>query len=266
MILVYVVFLFSSCKQNTIKTEEKNYINKYYLSKDTSKGALSVDLEIEFPIEYSNKEVLKSIQQSIITQLFGKEYVNKHKDSIVISFANELHKEYIDNNAPLLVHLDSGSVYSFNNEYSVEGFSLLSDEHIFTYGIDRIVYMGGAHSLETRNYYNFDLKTGKIITEDDLFLPNYKSALSEIIKLRIIEESDVINNMDELNESVFWTDSIVPNGNFYITDESLNYVFNPYEIAPFAYGDTEVNIPFSYLKKLLKDNSLINYLIKEESK
>ena len=263
---VLMTLSFSSCTQKTIKTEEKDFIKKFYLSEDTAKGALSVDLEIELPVSFQNKAVLDSIRSTIIAHLFGKEFINHQNDSILIHFASELSQEYIDNNAPLLNHLDSGSVYSFNNEHSVEGFALLTDENIFTYGIDRNVYMGGAHNLETRNYYNFNLKTGKVIREEDIFTTNYTSELTKIIKQRIVEESDDINSLYELDESVFWTDSIKPNGNFYITDESINYVFNPYEIAPYAYGDTEVSLPFSYIKKLLKPNSVIDYLVNKQVK
>ena len=64
----------------------------------------------------------------------------------------------------------------------------------------------------------------------------------------------------------YWTDSIKPNGNFYITDESINYVFNPYEIAPYYMGQTEVTIPFSRIKDLLKPNSIIGYLVEKQAK
>jgi len=132
--------------------------------------------------------------------------------------------------------------------------------------------MGGAHGLETRNYYNFDLKTGKTITENDLFKPNYKAELSELIKKRIVEESKEVKEAKDtepilsLEDTDFWADSIKPNGNFYITDESINYVFNPYEIAPYYIGQTEVTIPFNRLKNILKPNSIIAYLVEKQAK
>lgn len=261
VVLILASFFLYSCTQNTIKTDGKEFIKKIYLSKDTSQGALSVDIEVEIPTGFSSKAVLDSVRATIIANLFGKEYVKVANDSIVMLFALELEKDYKANNAPLLSQLDSSSVYSFDNEHNVEGFSLLTDKHIYSYGIDRSIYMGGAHGLETRNYFNFDLKTGKVITEKDLFVDKYEQKLSDLIKRRIVEESDEINSIEDLEESIFWTDSIKPNGNFYITDESINYVFNPYEIAPFAYGSTEVTLPYSYLKGLLKPNSVIDYLV-----
>jgi len=264
--------LFFSCTQKTIKTEEKDFVKKYFLSNDTAKGALSVDIEVEIPVAFADKEVLKSIRTTIITNLFGEEYVLHSNDSLVLLFTRDLLSEYKENNESLLSELDSTNRYSFDNEHVVSGFSLLNDKKIYVYGIDRYVYMGGAHGLETRNYYNFDLKTGKALTEKDLFKSNYESELSEIIKKRIVEESTEMKETKEtepilsLEDTDFWADSIKPNGNFYITDESINYVFNPYEIAPYYMGQTEVTIPFNRLKNLLKPNSLINYLVDKQAK
>ena len=262
-------FLFFSCIHRTIKTEEKDFSKRYYLTKDTAKGSLNVEIEVEIPVAYSDKKVLDSIRATVISNVFGETYVSHTYDSIVQLFTADLNADYIDNNLQLVNQLDSGSAYSFNNEHIVSGFSLLSDKNIYAYGIKRYVYMGGAHDLETSNYLNFNLKTGKLITEKDLFIDNYKSALSELIKKRIVEESKETAEKDpilNLENTAYWTDKIIPNGNFYITDESINYVFNPFEIAPESLGETEVTLPFERLKGLLKPNNLITYLIEKHAK
>ena len=264
--------IFFSCTQKTIKTKENDFIKKYYLSKDTTKGALSIDIEVEIPVAFVDKDILKLIRNSIVTNLFGEEYLLHSNDSLVQIFTKDLVSDYKENNEPLLNEKDSASKYSFDNEHVLSGFSLLSDKKIYVYGIERYMYMGGAHGLETRNYYNFDLKTGKTITEKDLYKPNFESELSELIKKRIVEESKENKDSKDaepilsLEDTDFWTDSIKPNGNFYITDESINYVFNPYEIAPYYIGQTEVTIPFNRLKSLLRPNSIIAYLVEKQAK
>jgi hypothetical protein len=127
--------------------------------------------------------------------------------------------------------------------------------------------MGGAHGLSTSNYLNFNIKNGKKITESDLFSDNYVTKLSELIKVRIVEQSfeDKSNEpILSLNDTDFWVDAIKPNGNFYITDESINYVYNPYEIAPYYMGQTEVVLPFYRLIDILKPNNVISYLIEKD--
>jgi len=272
LLSILAPFLFFSCTQKTIKTEEKDFVKKYYLSNDTTKGALSVDIEVEIPLAFGNKDVLKSIRGNIITNLFGKEYIAHSNDSLVLLFAKNLLADYKENNEPLLSVMDTANRYSFNNEHVVSGFSLLSDKKIYVYGIERYIYMGGAHGLETRNYYNYDLKTGNLITEKDLFKPDFQAELSEIIKKRIVEDSKEVKEEKDtepilsLEDTDFWADAIKPNGNFYITDESINYVFNPYEIAPYYIGQTEVSIPFSRLKNILKPTCIITYLVEKQAK
>lgn len=272
LLSILTTTIFFSCTQKTIKTDEKDFVKKFYLSNDTSKGTLSIDIEVEIPVNFANKEVLKSIRANLITNLFGEDYISHSNDSLVQLFSSELVTEYKENNEPLLEELDSTNKYSFNNEHTLSGFSLLSDKKIYVYGIERYVDMGGAHGLETRNYYNFDLKTGDLISEKDLFKENYISELAELIKKRIVEESKEVKDSKEtepilsLEDTDFWTDSIKPNGNFYITDEGINYVFNPYEIAPYYMGETEVTLPYARLKNILKPNSIIAYLVKKQAK
>ncbi|MFA6582059.1 MAG: RsiV family protein [Paludibacter sp.] len=272
-VCILIPVLFFSCTQKTVKTEEKDLTQKFYLVSDTSKGSLSVDIHVELPVDFKNKAVLDSVRNIIISNLFGKEFISQSNDSVVQLYIKMLHTDYKDNNEALVNQLDTASSYSFNNEHTLEGFGLISDKHIYSYGIDRYIYMGGAHGLNTRNYFNFDLKTGKLISEKDLFVANYESALSELIKKRIFEDSKEEQAKEPNTESIlslddtdFWTDSIKPNGNFYITDESINYIFNPYEIAPYYMGITEVSLPYDRLEDLLKPNSLIAYLVKKQDK
>lgn len=268
---VLAILIFNSCKQKTIKTEEKDYNKRCYLTNDTSKGALNMDIHVEIPVDFADKMVLDSIRAKLISNLFGDEFIHHSNDSLLLLFTNSLQADYKENNAPLINSLDSTSTYSFNNEHTLEGFSLLNDKRIYSYGIDRYVFMGGAHGLNNRNYFNFNLANGKLITEKDLFVSNYKVLISDLIKKLIIEESRNEKGKDadpilNLEDTDFWVEAIKPNGNFYITDESINYVFNPYEIAPYYMGQTEVTIPFQRLKSILKPNSIIQYLVDKKSK
>lgn len=262
------ILSFVSCKQKTIKTIEKNHVERYFLSSDTTKGAMNIDINVEIPVGYDNEVILDSIRKEIFINLFGNEYVKVDFDSVVQKFTADIINEYKLNNEPILHELDSNSLYSFNNEHTLEGFSLLNDERIYSYGINRYIFMGGAHGLSNLTYLIFDLKTGKRITEKDIFKDNYIKVISELIKVRIVEQSKEDENLQPINnldDTDFWVDAIKPNGNFYITDESINYVFNPYEIAPYYMGQTEVVIPFDRLKDLFRPNSAISYLVNKEA-
>lgn len=271
IISILSLLTFNSCTQKSVKTEEKNFTKRYFIASDTTKGSLNIDIHVEIPVAYAEKNILDSIRATVIKNLFGEKFVSHSNDSIIKLFINAIESDYKANNEPLLNELDTASSYSFNNDHNIEGFSLLNDKYIYSYGIDRYVYMGGAHGLSNRTYFNFNLKTGKVITEKDLFTDNSRAALSGLIKMRIVEESKETYEagtppIRNLEDTDFWTDSIKPNGNFYITDESINYVFNPYEIAPYYIGQTEVSLAFDRIKKFLKPNNPIAYLVEKQSK
>ncbi|MDO9153509.1 MAG: RsiV family protein [Paludibacter sp.] len=264
---VLIVVLFNSCKQKTITVAENSYEKKYFLTSDTTKGSINIKIDVEIPDVFMTDSVLKSIRSAIISDLFGSNYDAVPTDSLAHKFTNELIRDYKLNNEPMLEKMDSKGIYSFDNEHILEGFSLLSDKNIFSYGISRYVFMGGAHGLNTRNYLNFDLKTGKKIAESDIFVPGFEKNLIELIKTRIVEQSKEdpeIAPIINLEDTDFWVDAIKPNGNFYITDESINYVFNPYEIAPFYIGQSEVILSYNRLAELLKKGSVISYLFEKK--
>ncbi|MBP1676228.1 MAG: hypothetical protein H6Q20_787 [Bacteroidetes bacterium] len=263
-IIAILAIAFSSCKQKTIRTIEKSLEQSFSLTSDTTKGSFRVNINVEIPVCYDDHAVLDSIRNSIISNLFGAEYVKFGNDSIVKVFVKDLITDYRITNISLLNQMDSSTIYSFDYEHTLEGFSLLSDEVIYSYGINRYVFMGGAHGLNNVYYFVFNLKNGKKITENDLYITGYESKLSELIKQRIVEQSKEDTNVApilNLEDTDYWIDAIKPNGNFYVTDESINYVFNPYEIAPYYIGQTEVVIPFNRLKGLLKADNILAYLI-----
>ena len=188
-LIITVIIVLSSCKQKTIKTIEKDFTQRSYLTSDTTKGSINVDISVEMPVCLDNESILDSIRTKIIIDLFGDNYVKIPVDSVVKKFASDLITEYKLNNEPLLEQLDSSSLYTFNNEHNLEGFSLLNDGKIYSYGINRYVFMGGAHGLSTANYLNFNMINGSRISESDLFVDNYIPKLSELLKIRIVEQS-----------------------------------------------------------------------------
>ncbi|NJK82479.1 MAG: DUF3298 domain-containing protein [Saprospiraceae bacterium] len=46
------------------------------------------------------------------------------------------------------------------------------------------------------------------------------------------------------------------NDNFALTSEGVAFMFNPYEIAPYAMGQQQFTIPYTALQAIAKPNSL----------
>ena len=262
-------FFLRKTPSEIIITKEQSVDENFYLTKDTTLGFLRLEMHVELPVEYKNNEILTGIKNKLCTFMFGEKYAVHPTDSVVFAFAEVLKKEYRQNNLDLVSQLDNESFYSFNNEHVLDGFSLLSDKNIYSYGVSRYVYMGGAHGLSTLNYFNFDLRDGHQIVEADIFKDGYQAQLSEIIKQKIVEDSyqdEEIPDIVKLEDTDFYIDSIKANGNFFVNEESINFVYNTYEIGPFYMGITEVNLPFERIRHLMKPGNPLEYLYIKPSK
>ena len=269
VISIITILYFQPKTPETVITKDFSLIDKQFLSNDTSLGALTIDINIELPVTYQDEKMLNEIRTIICNELFGNFKMMHPDDSVLYYFAKELKSEYIENNLDFAEKITEDSRMAFNSNFILEGFSLLNDEHIFSYGISRFVDFGGTHPAKTRYFFNFNLTNGTIIQENDLFIDGYQEELTEIIKEKIIEDSHInqdIPSIDSFEDTEYILEAIIPNGNFYINDEAICYVYNPYEIAPINYiGETEVVLPYKLIKHLMKEVSPVSYLLSTQN-
>lgn len=264
-VIVVAILLLKPKQIISVETDHQAWSERYFLTADTTRGALTIEINIDRPIAYPDAEILNKIKTQVYTQLFGVLSNQVEADSMLVAFVKELKSEYVNNNAEFVDKLSKDNRLVFDNSFILEGFALLNDKHIFSYGITREVDLGGNHPAKTRSYYNFNLVDGSQISEKDIFVEGYEKELTSIIRLKLIADSHVVDEIPEIDsfeDSEFIVEAIRPNGNFYLNDEAICYVFNPFEIAPIYYSaDTEVVLPYSLIKHLMKENNPISYLV-----
>ena len=67
-----------------------------------------------------------------------------------------------------------------------------------------------------------------------------------------------VESLEELEDQGFGPiDEIKPTENFVIYADSMEFLYNIYEIAPYAYGAISVVIPYETLRPLLNTDYLI---------
>jgi hypothetical protein len=115
-------------------------------------------------------------------------------------------------------------------------------------------YEGGAHGINQLITLNFETKTGRQLTLADIFATGYEQPLKNIL-LKALKEKTGCTTMSALREKGYlYSMDIFPSENFILGDETITFVYNPYEIAPYAMGSTELIIPYSDVDKLLKNS------------
>ncbi len=116
---------------------------------------------------------------------------------------------------------------------------------------------GAAHGMPISEYYQFDIKTGKLYALKDLFVKNsrYIETLDAILFESIQKSYDSGNTM-VFPESF---KGLTEDTNFIIAKDALIIYFYPYDIAAYAAGFQEFSIPYEDLMSIIDvDGSLWN--------
>ncbi|GAB6182008.1 hypothetical protein JCM14036_33270 [Desulfotomaculum defluvii] len=115
-------------------------------------------------------------------------------------------------------------------------------------------YTGGAHGSNYRQFFNIDVKNGKLITLKELFKDNvdYKQIINPEVAKQIKASEESGERFFFQGDLAFKT--ISDTQPFYIKGDYLVVCFDQYEIAPYASGFPEFEIPLSQLKPYMDDN------------
>ncbi len=121
-------------------------------------------------------------------------------------------------------------------------------------------YTGGAHPNHNTTFFCVDVKNKKRLGLDDVLIMD--SAKIAPIFEKVLRKERKIASSDKLN-SILFENYILPNDNFYFNKIGIVFFYNPYEIAPYVYGDTELFIPYTTLAPYLKPSFKERLKIKE---
>jgi len=121
------------------------------------------------------------------------------------------------------------------------------------------VYQGGAHGLTTARYASFDPATGRRLGLSDLLTPEGEARLVEIgeRELRKVREIPPEQSLEEAGFT-FEGNKFALSQEIAVLRDGLVLHYNPYEIAPYALGPTEIVIPRSELAPIAKPGGPLN--------
>jgi len=118
-------------------------------------------------------------------------------------------------------------------------------------------YSGGAHPNTVITYINYNPKTNQTITLDSLIAKEQQPKLLAIAE-GIFRKDEKLSATAPLTDGYFFEDGkFALAQNFYVNKNGLVFVYNPYEIKPYAAGITTLTIPFTALKEIAKPNTIL---------
>lgn len=151
---------------------------------------------------------------------------------------------------------DSGMSYSENQGYAVER----NDGRILSFSDSFDNFEGGAHGSYMEYGLNFDAETGAVLTIEDI--AQDKAAFQEICVQEMLRQCEDLKAQgmlfdDEILESVGGLQGIMESKmegeEWYFTEEGIRFISNIYEIAPYAAGNFQFDIPYEMINDVLKE-------------
>ncbi|WP_322998273.1 RsiV family protein [Castellaniella sp.] len=111
---------------------------------------------------------------------------------------------------------------------------------------------GMAHGMSGSQFLNWDNQAEKALTIDNLLAPGARPAFDEVLKKAhdrwLQEHRGDIQSTD--NFARMWP--FVSSDNVGLTDQGIVVKYQPYEIAPYAWGQPELLIPYPQLQGILR--------------
>lgn len=144
--------------------------------------------------------------------------------------------------------------YPEERPWSVEinGEVVFQNERFVSVNLAAYDYMGGVHPNSAQRNICLNVESGNLLSLDEII-----NDYDKLVQLgeKAFREAVELEPDDDLSAAGynFPDNTFTLNENFMLTKEGINFHFNPYEIAPYVLGHTDVDISYEELEGILKD-------------
>ena len=247
--------------ENNVRFDSLFVEKTYHLLDVETNPTCSLQIKFVYPTDYTNKEILRLVQQQFISGFLGDEYINLITKDAAEHYANNFIKKYKAEEENFKIELENHghdtmeSWYTYNEK--VNNQIVYNRNDLLSFVVYKDCYYGGAHG--SHQYINraVDLKTGRQITENDIFVDEYPDELAKII-VNAIALAHQVEVAELENIGFFSVSEIVPNKNFYVDQTGITYTYNEYDIAAYVVGPVSVKIPYDQIRHLLRKESPVS--------
>ena len=170
---------------NDIKFDSIRVDRTYHLLNNPDNPNCNLQLNFTYPAKFSDKEILKKIQNDFVLSYFGENYENLSPEEAVAKYTEDYLNNYKELEADFKAELEKKDDLPVGAWFSY--FEMSSDEIVYnqndilSYTVSFENYTGGAHGSHAYNNHVINLKTGNAITEEDIFIENFQDSLAQIL-------------------------------------------------------------------------------------
>lgn len=208
---------------------------------------------VEYPVitGMMSESAIEKINQNIKSNIFDYAYVSEKPENFE-SLIEEISTEYAQ---IISDYPDYKAAWSMEVNSDI----LFQDSSFISVASTIFSYTGGAHPNSYQVYRSYDLSTGEPITLNDILLPGFEEELNQAAEIEFRMLKEIPPSQELEGKGYFFEDGkFALTENFAIINKSLIFYFNPYEIAAYANGPTELELKLTDYIQLVNEKGVLN--------
>lgn len=240
LLIASALLLVASCNRFRTQTYQDNLVMPLA---EESADSLFFSISLEYASGGMLIPAMDRMNNAIIAHAFDMEDVSATLEETAVRYRENLIDEYLTENSNQeephgVLTWEDQITGSFSGDY----------KKWKNYALTYYSFRGGAHGIQTMSQLVFDKKTGEFIEEASLFVPDYQEPLAGLLKDAIRQSME--KEYPELLPLIEMQE-VRPNGNFAVGPDGIQWVFQPYEVAPYALGTVTATLSWEQLKPYL---------------
>lgn len=250
--------LFSACESTSheVTFERKTVSDSLTMSNGKQSATSQYNIDFAYAEESEGDTVATRINQELVRKVLGIDGFlspTKAVDSYVDDFVKEFRSDF-STFYEQTEELENDDMQAWLN-YEIDLHTQTATSYqgmVVNYVADQSSYMGGAHHNYFARWLNFDSQTGNLLTLEQILIPDYGPLLLKALEYELQAKCNA-KSMAEVREAGYlgWSELYVP-ADFLIKDDGILFLYNPYDIAPWYMGSTELMLNNEKLKNVLK--------------
>jgi hypothetical protein len=262
LVVYFIVISVSSCTwgiphnpKKAIAKDTLSYTYKTFKERGPDCGnkpdSACTVINLKYPI-FKGQKTLNDTVNSQLTSTFK---IDDKSDYTITALA----KHFMD-----FYHKDVASGHATDMAYDldIDESVIRQDSDLTTLQLKGYIYLGGAHGGSLITFTNWNTKANRKIALTDILIPGYQEKLRREGE-KIFRKNERLSDTASLADGYFFKDNkFALNDNYLITPLGIRFLYNEYEIKPYAAGATDLFIPYTQIKSLLRPNTVVSQYIK----
>ena len=241
LILMLIVGVLTACQPNA---QWRDYECYGVLRTEHISEPREMDVKIDLQFLKTDKDASAKVCQRINAQL--KELLLKQSGDLGDEEAVDL---YIDD---VKAEFRANEIWEMYSE-ELTGRVEYGTDHIVNYRLTENSFAGGAHPSSVTTIVRFDAQNGDFISLDNVFPTHRQGRLKELLLRRLMQDVHV-STLEDLRAKGYleWMDMFI-SSNFALREDSIEFFYNEYDIAPYAVGACTICLGYDEAKEVMAD-------------